>query len=74
MSGYRLRVDWIKCDGYGLCHDMAPEVIDIDDWRYPILPVGPVDPALLHEAQRAVDCCPMKAIFLERVTTLELVK
>jgi ferredoxin len=63
----RLRVDWIKCDGYGLCGDMLPEAIDLDEWRYPILRPGPVDPALLDDAQRAVDCCPMKALILERV-------
>ncbi len=33
----RLRVDWIKCDGYGTCADMLPELIDVDEWRYPIL-------------------------------------
>ena len=40
----RLRVDWIKCDGYGLCGDLLPELIDLDEWRYPILRPGPVDP------------------------------
>lgn len=63
----RLRVDWIRCDGYGLCGDLLPELIDLDEWRYPILQPGPVDPALVDEAQRAVDCCPMKALILERL-------
>lgn len=63
----RLRVDWIKCDGYGLCGDMLPEAIDLDEWRYPILHPGPVDPWLLDDARRAVDCCPMKALTLERI-------
>ena len=61
----RLRVDWIKCDGYGLCGDFAPDLIGLDEWRYPILQPGPVDPSRLHDAQRAVDCCPMKALILE---------
>lgn len=63
----RLRVDWIRCDGYGLCGDLLPDLIDLDEWRYPILRPGPVDGALLHGAQRAVDCCPMKALVLEPV-------
>jgi len=63
----RLRVDWIKCDGYGLCGDLLPELIDLDEWRYPILRPGPVDPRFIGEARRAVDCCPMKALILERV-------
>ncbi len=61
----RLRVDWIKCDGYGLCGDLVPELIGLDEWRYPILQADPVDRSLLQEAQRAVDCCPMKALMLE---------
>lgn len=64
----RLRVDWIKCDGYGLCGDMLPDLIDLDDWRYPILRPVPVPSDLLDDAQRAVDCCPAKALNLEKVT------
>jgi ferredoxin len=63
----RLRVDWIRCDGYGLCGDLLPDLIDLDDWRYPVIPREPVDPARRHDVQRAVDCCPMKALFLESV-------
>ena len=63
----RLRVDWILCDGYGFCGDLLPDLIALDEWRYPILRPGPVDAALRHEAQRAVDCCPMKALMLERI-------
>jgi ferredoxin len=63
----RLRVDWIKCDGYGLCGDLLPDAIDLDEWRYPILRPGALDRALVHDAQRAVDCCPMKALILEPV-------
>jgi len=65
----RLRVDWIRCDGYGLCGDLLPDLIGLDEWRYPILPREPLDRGQLHEVQRAVDCCPMKALILERVPT-----
>ena len=63
----RVRVDWIKCDGYGTCSDMLPELIDVDEWRYPILAGGPVPGDLMHDAQGAVDWCPMKALILEKV-------
>jgi hypothetical protein len=46
---------------------MLPELIAVDEWRYPILLTPTVPGALLHDAQRAVDCCPMKALILERV-------
>jgi len=65
----RLSVDWILCDGYGLCGDFLPEVIALDEWRYPIISPDPVDRGLLHAAQRAVDCCPMKALRLDSVPT-----
>ncbi len=62
-----LRVDWIKCDGYGLCGDLAPDLIDLDEWRYPIF-VEPLVPASkLDDARRAVDCCPMRALRLVEV-------
>lgn len=63
----RLRVDWIRCDGYGTCGDLLPELIELDDWRYPIVPKGPIDRSLLHDVQRAVDCCPEKALILEPI-------
>jgi ferredoxin len=62
----RLRIDWIKCDGYGVCGDYAPELIDLDEWRYPILRPVPITGGLAHDAQRAVDCCPTKALTLEK--------
>lgn len=61
----RLRVDWIRCEGYGVCGDLMPDVIALDDWRYPIIPKATIDRSRIHEAQRAVDCCPMKALKLE---------
>jgi ferredoxin len=64
----RLRVDWIRCEGYGLCGDYAPDAIELDEWRYPILRPGPIDPAAMNEVQRAIDCCPMKALTLEQTT------
>lgn len=63
--GEALRVDWIACDGYGLCGDLAPELIDLDDWRYPIVRPGAIPREHLDAARRAVDCCPMRALRLE---------
>jgi ferredoxin len=59
-----LRVDWLRCEGYGLCSDMVPGVIGLDDWRYPMVPDGPIDPAHLNDVQRAIDCCPVAALRL----------
>ncbi len=65
-AGSQLVVDWIRCDGYGLCGDLAPGLVELDDWRYPILAPGPVPDDLIDAARRIVDCCPMKALALRR--------
>ncbi|MEI7743356.1 MAG: ferredoxin [Chloroflexota bacterium] len=64
---WRLKVDWIKCDGYGLCGDYAPDLVVLDDWRFPILLPTSITTGLLQDAQRAVDCCPAYALSLEKV-------
>lgn len=69
-----MRVDWIRCEGYGVCGDLAPELFDLDEWRYPILRSATIDPSLVHDAQRVVDCCPMKALILEKVRADEGVR
>ena len=61
-----LAVDRIKCDGSGLCAELLPELIRLDDWGYPIVKPGPVPEHLLPLAQRVVEDCPVLAIALRR--------
>ena len=61
-----LVVDRIKCDGRGLCAELLPELVRLDDWGYPILRPGPVPGHLLPLARRAVEDCPVLAIALRR--------
>lgn len=67
VSGHRrLTVDRIACDGRGLCAELLPELVVLDEWGYPIL-VGPdVPDELLSEARRAVTACPVLALRIER--------
>jgi ferredoxin len=62
----RLRVDWPRCEGHGLCHEILPELIGLDDWHYPMPSPRPVPPQLLPLAKRAVAACPVLALSLER--------
>ncbi len=62
----RLRVDPIVCYGHGLCAELFPEWIALDDWGYPIVRDAPVPRSLEHHARRAVDTCPVLALRLER--------
>jgi ferredoxin len=57
-----LVIDRIACDGYGTCAELLPEIIDLDEWGYPIMRSGPIPPKLLDHAQRAVDACPVLAL------------
>jgi ferredoxin len=56
-----LRVDWPECRGRGLCHEVLPELIDLDEWGYPIVR-GPVTDDLMDEARAAVRSCPRLAL------------
>jgi len=64
--GLRLRVDPIACDGHGLCAELFPEWISLDDWGYPILDQAEVPAELGAHARRAVKECPKLALRLER--------
>lgn len=64
----RLHIDWTACDGRGLCTELLPELLDRDEWGYPV-PRQPIrdpviPPHLRAYAERAVASCPMVALRL----------
>ena len=65
-----LRLDPIRCDGYGMCAELLPEILTLDDWGYPMVSPGPIPDRLLDHARRAVDVCPVLALRLQRVPEL----
>ncbi len=58
----RLLVDRIACDGRGLCAELLPELIELDDWGYPIVSLPDVPDQLLPLARRAAAACPLLAL------------
>lgn len=62
----RLRIDPTACTGHGVCADLLPERIELDEWGYPIIQPD-VPPALSADARRAVRGCPVLALRLQRV-------
>ncbi len=60
----RLRVNPISCQAHGLCAELLPEFISLDEWGYPILEPGPVPAAVAAHARRAVAACPTLALLL----------
>jgi ferredoxin len=61
-----LRVNPIQCTGHGVCAELLPELIAVDEWGYPIVDLRPVPPALDRDARRAVAACPALALRLVR--------
>jgi ferredoxin len=62
-----LRLNPIACDGHGLCAELFPERIQLDDWGFPIIDPEPISGSVLGHARRAVAQCPTLALRLERL-------
>jgi ferredoxin len=68
-DGPKLKIDWIACNGYGVCEAAAPDLIVLDDWGYPVLPEGPIPPDFVRQAEKASNDCPMVALAWENRET-----
>ena len=64
---HEIVIDRIRCDGHGMCAELLPELISLDEWGYPIIKSGQVPGGLREHARRAVDACPVLALRLARV-------
>jgi ferredoxin len=64
----RLHVDWTRCDGHGLCAELLPELLDRDEWGYPLPRTGEREPVVPRRvephARHAVRSCPLLALRL----------
>lgn len=60
-----LVVDPTKCDGVGICAIQAPDLIELDDWGFPLISgVALSDEQLLKQARKAVRACPKRALLI----------
>jgi ferredoxin len=59
-----IRVNPIACTGHGVCAELLPELIELDEWGYPIIHDGALPPGLEREARKAVASCPALALKL----------
>jgi ferredoxin len=64
----RLTVDPIACEGHGICAELLPEHITLDDWGYPIIDGAAIPERHLADARRAVKQCPVLALRLRLVS------
>ena len=65
MTGVRLRVDPIACEGRRICAEVLPELITLDDWGFPMVNSQDVPAGLVEESREAVRLCPKLALRLE---------
>jgi ferredoxin len=63
----RLRVDWPACKANGVCADVLPALVRLDEWGYPLISVKPVPDAMAKDAEHAVRECPTQALRLVEV-------
>jgi ferredoxin len=63
----RIHVDPIKCEAHGLCAELLPERITVDEWGYPIIDPTPIPAALQDLARKTVNACPTLALKLRAV-------
>ena len=62
----RVRVNPITCEAHGMCAELLPERITLDEWGYPLIDGAPLDEELIDHAQRAARACPTFALLIER--------
>jgi ferredoxin len=66
MTRRRLVVDPTACTAHGMCAELFPEWIQLDDWGYPMIDAGHVPDELREHAERTVKMCPALALKLRR--------
>jgi ferredoxin len=60
----RLVVDPVACDGIGMCSHLAPSLVKVDSWGYPIIVRDPMTTREKRQANKAVVGCPRNALLL----------
>jgi ferredoxin len=64
QSSARIVVDPVACEAVGLCAYLAPELISLDRWGYPIVPQRALGLEDERAAVRAARGCPRRALAL----------
>ncbi|HTA14770.1 MAG TPA: ferredoxin [Solirubrobacteraceae bacterium] len=62
----RARVNPIACEAHGMCAELLPERIILDEWGYPIIDGAPLEIWQVKHAIRAARACPTFALLVER--------
>lgn len=68
-NSMKISVDRDRCEGYGMCAQAAPNLIELDDEGDPQAGDLELEYTVLDDAQRAARACPMAAIQLTGTRT-----
>ncbi|WP_043285708.1 MULTISPECIES: ferredoxin [Paraburkholderia] len=60
----KLILDRPRCEGHGLCEEVAAQLLHIDDEGYAAIDVNEISTANLAAAQAAARVCPVAALKL----------
>jgi ferredoxin len=63
---HHVRVNPIACEAHGMCAEMLPERITLDEWGYPLIDEQPLHGSQVVHAIRAARACPTFALLVER--------
>jgi ferredoxin len=69
---FRLSVDRARCEGHGMCEQVAPELIHLNDDAEPVFDLDDIPPAHRPVADAAVQSCPVAALTIYRTRKSEL--
>ncbi|MDL5155639.1 ferredoxin [Actinomycetospora termitidis] len=61
----RIVADHGRCEGHGLCADVAPEVYDLDDEAVVVVRHETVPEGLRRPAENGARVCPVAALRVE---------
>lgn len=59
-----LEVDWTRCDGHGMCAQLLPNRIALDEWGFPVIASSPIRATEQTNVRRAIGVCPALALRL----------
>ena len=61
-----IQIDWRRCPGHGACSAALGEIIQRDEWGYPVLTTNEVPEELRSAARLAQATCPAAALRASR--------
>ena len=63
---HSVKLNPIACEAHGMCAELLPERITLDEWGYPLLDEEPLHGSEVEHAMRAARACPTFALLVQR--------